>query len=225
MRQARIGYYAGVAATAKESLARNELAHGSFVAEAMLQKHRLSEKLTNAERNQVRQAMLRAGIDLAEHIKARYEGDFNHEPRDKLLKAKIEKLVDIPATTSPPAKPEGPKLSAVAHKFCADQVTTKAWERQTANQAIKSFALFIEANGDLPIETYTRAHAAHFKGVTQRLPGDYGKAAIYRGLNINEILSKHEAVPQAKRGALLLREAINKLDIGVDLKTLYVETP
>ena len=36
--------------------------------------------------------MLRAGINVAEALKARYAGDFNYEPADKLLTAKLAEL-------------------------------------------------------------------------------------------------------------------------------------
>jgi hypothetical protein len=63
-----------------------------FIALAMMRKHKIENLLGKDEKNQLRQALLRGGIDLAEAVRARYEGDFNYEPRDRLLKQKVEAL-------------------------------------------------------------------------------------------------------------------------------------
>lgn len=218
VRLARIDHYAGVAATAKGSLARNELNNAWFVTKAMLRKTGITDKLDNEEENQARQAILRAAIDLADHLKARYEGDFNHEPRDKLLRIELLKLHEARRPTTEPInvenneqpKPAGPILSAAAEKFCTAQVKTLTWENQTANQSRKSFSLFIEINGDRPVDSYTREHAARFKELAQSLPADYSKASVYRSLSVSEIISKYEASPAAKRGALLSQKTIKR---------------
>jgi hypothetical protein len=44
-------------------------------------------------RKQVCQALLRGGIELAEAVSARYEGDFGFEPKDKLLTQKVAATV------------------------------------------------------------------------------------------------------------------------------------
>ncbi|HEY4980660.1 MAG TPA: hypothetical protein VII24_01700, partial [Pseudolabrys sp.] len=155
-RQARIAHYKEVSERTKQSLGGNQFADAAFVSEAMLRKHKLAGTLKRNEINQVRQAILRAGIDLADHMKARYEGDFNHQPRDQLLKAQFANFAPIqegPITKTPAPKPAGPLFSEFSKPFLARQVQTRAWEKQTAHQAEKSFELFAEINGDLPIET------------------------------------------------------------------------
>ncbi len=144
VRQARISYYADVVATAKSSLARNQLDDARFVTDAMLRKNGLTDKLDLTERNQASQAILRAAVDLAGHLKARYEGDFNHEPQDKLLRRKIADLNEPDLTTKveaaekPTAEPQQeifsqePNLSEFAAKFGAAQIKSRTWERQTA---------------------------------------------------------------------------------------------
>lgn len=217
-RQARIAHYTDVATTAKGSLARNELNHAWFVTDAMLRKGGFGDGLDAAEKNQARQAILRAAIDLADHLKAQYEGDFNHEPRDKLLTMALLKIgcearptpESNRADTNGQPRPAGPILSAVAKKFRDEQIKIRAWENQTANQASKSFDLFIEINGDLPIDSYTREHAAQFKEKAQSLPADYGKAAIYRDLSVDEIIAKYKARPAAGRGALLSQKTVKR---------------
>lgn len=162
----------GIAEQTKLSLARNQFADAAFVSDAMLRKHKLAGTLKPAEIVQVRQAMLRAGIDLAEHMTARYEGDFNHEPRDKLLRAKLVDIAVRPTAQTQAAQaftPTGPLFSKLSQPFIDAQIATKAWERQTAAQAEKTFRLFLEINGDLPIDQYSREHAARFKDFIQRL--------------------------------------------------------
>jgi hypothetical protein len=158
-RLARAAYYKGFAEQTKLALARNQFADAAFVSDAMLRKHKLAGTLNPAEIVQVRQAMLRAGIDLAEHMTARYEGDFNHEPRDKLLKAQLADLTARPTTPAQAGQapaPSGPVFSKLSQPFIDAQIATKAWERQTAAQAEKTFRLFVEINGDLPIDQYSR---------------------------------------------------------------------
>ena len=43
--------------------------------------------------NRARQAVPRAGVDLGEALQARDAGDFSHEPKDRLLKARIDEIV------------------------------------------------------------------------------------------------------------------------------------
>ncbi len=79
-----------MAARGREALAGNRLDEAAFVAEMMLKRQGIAIRdLAPAEAAKAKQAMLRAGIDLSEALKARYEGDFNYEPRDKLLKATL----------------------------------------------------------------------------------------------------------------------------------------
>jgi site-specific recombinase XerD len=204
-RQARIAHFKEVSERTRKSLGSNQLADAEFVSEAMLRKHKLAGTLKRNEINQVRQAILRAGIDLADHMKARYEGDFNHQPKDQLLKAQSAHVAPIqpkPATETQASKPTGPLFSEIAKTFLGRQVQTRAWEKQTASQAEKSIDLFIEVNGDLPIETYTREHAARFKEVIQRLPANYGKAAAYRGLTLDAIIETVSGTVANKSPAL-----------------------
>ena len=202
VREARIGFYTDVADRSRHALACNEFASAWFATEAMLRKNGLAGRLEAKEIKQAQQAMLRAGIDLAEAMKARYQGDFNHEPRDRLLRQKIDAIFQAPTgpgaetPASRPVQPasdmldiEGAHLSAAAERFCRERVTAKTWEKQSALQSGKSYALFIEICGDRPIVKYTRKDASRFKDVLQQLPGDYGKAAQYQGLTPEEIIA------------------------------------
>ena len=92
VRQARIAFYADVVERSRQDLARNEFGSAWFVTEAILRKRGWAGRLQPNEIRQTQQAMLRAGIDLAEAMKARYQGDFNHEPRDRLLKQRVDAI-------------------------------------------------------------------------------------------------------------------------------------
>lgn len=71
-----------IAQQAREALAFNRLDDARFLAEGMLRKQGVVlQGLPPDDLARAEQAMLRAGIDAAEALKARYEGDFNHEPR------------------------------------------------------------------------------------------------------------------------------------------------
>ena len=109
-RQARIAHYREVSERTKQSLGGNQFADAAFVSEAMLRKHKLAGTLKSNEINQVRQAILRAGIDLADHMKARYEGDFNYQPRDQLLKAQFTKFAPFKKVRSPRRRRQSPQV-------------------------------------------------------------------------------------------------------------------
>ena len=141
--------------------------------------------------------MLRAGVDLAEALQARYAGDFNHEPRDRLLKLKLRtddalfshsasgdtgagvSPAEIPAEPSASENPSEPTLSTITPDFLENQVTTGSWEKQSAAQASATFRLFAEICGDRPLKAYTRKDAGLFKDTLHRLPSDYGPAAAF----------------------------------------------
>ncbi len=144
VREARRDYWDAVAAKSKESLACNRLEDASWVAEAMLRKQRLPRSsLSQGEIAQVKQAMLRAGVDLAEALKARYDGNFNYDPRDKLLKLKLAEAPQLGGPAATPAAATtvqqtvapGPLMSDAGKAFRERQVATKSWDLQTSAQA------------------------------------------------------------------------------------------
>lgn len=206
-RAMRAKFFHELAADSRNALGANDLFSVGVTTEAMLRKHGLAGKVDKAERAQVAQALMRGGIDLAEAVRARYEGDFNFEPRDKLLTRKIEALFTQPAAEQPqatgprspvtPTQPPkeaaeteaGPLFSETAARFVAKQKLTRSWENQTALQNEKSYELFEAICGNRTLRFYTRKDAATFKDVLQRLPSDYGKASQYLGKSPDEILA------------------------------------
>lgn len=207
IRAKRAEHFRDVAQRARVDLGANEFGNVAFITEAMVRKHKLTDQLDETGRNQLSQALMRGGIELAEAVRARYEGDFAFEPRDKLLARKVETLFSQPAAAqpqappqqSPTASPERPKEAAqaedgalfaeTAERFVAKQKKLRRWEKQTAAQNEKSYELFEVICGNRPLRFYTRRDAATFKDVLEQLPADYGKASRYLGKTPNEILA------------------------------------
>ena len=210
VRARRQTYYAEVATRSQDALACNRLDEAAFITEALLRKHgRKPSELGPGEFAQAKQAMLRAGIDVANSLKARYEGDFNHKPADDLLTMTMATMEpgpleprDAPLTNTPAAeegtaseqnrRPDA-NLSAIAPIFCDEQVSIRAWERQTAAQAGATFRLFVAVCGDRPIAAYSRRDVGDFRQLIQRLPFNYSKAANYRNMTPSEIVALFEA--------------------------------
>ncbi len=154
--------------------------------------------------------MLRAGIDAAEALKARYEGDFNHEPRDRLLKMKLDALDEgaTQAAQSAPPQPSrtepatnAPLFSAAGAAFRASQLATKTWDNQTA----RSGGSFTGSSSRFAATGQSRPTPARMPAASairsSALPNDYGKHPRYRDLNVDEILAASDALPAAKARA------------------------
>ena len=233
VREARVTQYATMAAKGREALAGNRLDEAAFVAEMMLKRQGIAIRdLAPTEAAKAKQAMLRAGIDLSEALKARYEGDFNYEPRDKLLKATLAEPqpkqwptpAEAPtAETAPsatPAPPTAERDEAVPGSeptfvergtaFRAQQVETKRWDNQTAAQASATYRLFADVCGDKPLGVYTRKDAGRFRERVERLPGDYGKHPRYRGLGVEAILKTYTALPEGSRAGVITQKTIKR---------------
>ena len=208
-----------MAAQSKQSLAGNRLYDAAGVTASMLNKYQIAPASIGPDGlAQVRQAMLRAGVDLAEALRARFEGDFNYEPRDRLLKLKIDETLgsDVltpkvePEPEPTPAVAAGPLMSAVGADFRGRQVAVGGWDGQTAHQAGATFRLFVEVCGDRAIGTYTRRDSGHFRSMVERLPSDYGKAALYRDLSVSDIVQRYEALPPGNRSSLLTQKTVKR---------------
>lgn len=212
VRQKRVDAFAELAKTSKEALARNDLSGSALIAEAMLRKHGLMDDVSMDDIRQVRQAFLRAGIDVAEAVRARYEGDFNHEPKDKLLRAALDAAPIAPPSPSPLKSPDKltPRLSELTSRFLEDRADSKHWRAQSGNQAKKTFELFIDIIGDRPVDEYQRFQAGEFKDALQKLPADYGKAAEYRGMTPQQIASAHLMQPAAERESGLANRTVQR---------------
>lgn len=228
VREARVTQYATMAARGREALADNRLDEAAFIAEMMLKRQGIAiGDLAPADAAKAKQAMLRAGIDLSEAMKARYEGDFNYEPRDKLLKATLAephpKAWPTPTAAAPPAPAAPPPREEVApasapevpfedrgKAFRDQQVQTKRWDNQTAAQAGATYRLFADACGDKPLRAYTRKDAGRFRERVERLPSDYGKHPRYRGLSVEAILNAYTALPEGSRVGIITQKTIKR---------------
>lgn len=162
--------------------------------------------------------MLRAGVDLAEALKARYDGDFNYEPRDKLLKLQLAEAPQVesspatpaPETTVPPPVGPGPLMSDAGKAFRERQIATKSWDLQTSAQASATYRLFVEVCGDKPIGVYSRQDAGLFREQFERLPSDYGRSAAYKALSLTEVIATHAAVPMSARSPVISQKTVKR---------------
>lgn len=211
-RQARADHWKQVSERTRGDLATSDFKSASMVAALAIKKHGLSGTLQDHEIAQVQQAMLRGGIDLADALRARYEGDFTYLPKDPLLTKELAKhpptgpdvqfKPDSGPAVSPGSQqserqpkngstghPIGENFEVVADTFRQTQLRRKVWENQTALQARKTYALFAETAGNRPLAQYDRGDAVGFKNLLQDLPADYGKAAKYREMAAAEIVT------------------------------------
>lgn len=199
-RLAKSAHYAEVAAQARQDLATNKFESVDFIAAAMIKQHGYSGKLDDLEVRQVQQAMMRASCDLAEAMKARFEGDFNYQPQDALLEAELQRVEDREPAGKPSAAAAGPQISEPdsahspmfverAEEFRQTQERLSVWDPQTALQARSTYKLFAELCNDRPIGGYVRGDAVRFKDMLRELPAAYGKAAEYRNLKGAEIVA------------------------------------
>lgn len=222
VRRQRLVQYETMAERNRDALACNRLEEAGFVTSHMLGRQGIAGgDLDPIELARARQAVLRAGIDVAEALKARYAGDFNYEPRDRLLKIQLAtrdaaanktSSGAAPATRRDKPEPTPPQpselMSAVSAAFRGTQIATETWDKQTAAQAAATFRLFVDVCGDRPLADYSRKDAGHFRDRVQRLPNDYGKHPRYRLLTVDAILSLHEALPEVRRARPITQRTV-----------------
>jgi hypothetical protein len=191
-----IEHYRQLAERARIDLANSAFGSVRSITSTMIAQHFGSDaQLEKADVRRVSQAMLRAGIEVAETLKSRAEGDFNYEPKDKLLQAALHSPPPpMPAERQPQSSPQpapapaGPPFSLEAETFRRAQLRRGVWEQQTGLQARKTYAMFAEFFGDKPLAHFTRRDAARFKELLEDLPANYGKAAEYRGMKAEQIV-------------------------------------
>lgn len=205
--QARSDYLDQTLAEQRDALRKNDFEKANPAAQVVMARSNLAEAdLRPGEFNQIRQAILRASIDIISELRARQDGDFNRDPQDRLLKDALGGASAAPlgpsqvlapqVTPSPLVANGGPSFSEIAEAFRADQIAAKIWDQQTAGQARATYRLFAEVCGNKQLQDYTRGDADEFRKKIQRLPWDYSKAPAYRNRSVDEILTIAEA--QAK---------------------------
>jgi integrase len=225
---AKRDFYGKVAARAREALGSDGFGEAREIAASLLRRQGIATATFSvAEWNQVRQAVLKAGIDVAEAMQARCAGDFEHEPKDRRLKMALAALAFEPtpastpaaAAASPSASTSEPvaagattskPLSELWPAFCQQQTVSGAWESQTASQARATFRLFIDVCGDRPLAAYARADASRFKQQAERLPALYGKSPRYRDKSVAEIISLYAEDAAPTRGRPLTAKTIKR---------------
>ncbi|WP_157801222.1 site-specific integrase [Sphingobium sp. LB126] len=196
-RAARADHYRQLAESAKEHLAENAYATVRQITSAMLaRRYGLDAKFDKLSVRKVSHAMLRAGVEVAETLRARAEGDFNYEPQDKLLVEALRERPELPASVPITAAAEmppivaGPTFTEAAETFREEQLRRKKWERQTYLQARATYSIFCDFAGDRPLGDYVRADAGRFKALLEDLPANYSKAVEFRGLTAQQIVEQ-----------------------------------
>lgn len=199
-RQQAVQAYRRRSAETRRALASNDYGAMQMVSMALVDENLGRDReISPVDRRRLMQALMRAGIDVADTMAARLEGDFNHQPRDALLKLALDQAP--PAHTSTPScaaapvfargsqgKENGPLFSTYAEAFRLAQHRRKKWENQTAQQARKTFELLVDVCGDRALGGYDRHDAYQLKEALEDLPADYGKAAKYKGMAVQAII-------------------------------------
>lgn len=212
-RVARANYWGKVAQEARNTLGSNTLDLGITTAQAAARMIGLTwAELEEAERHQCKEVVHRAGIDLADALKARYEGDFEFEPKSKLLR---QVLAEIPLTAAPlhqkqPKSQAEPLFSTVYPRYIETQLRRGDWKQQTGNQSDATYRLFLQICGNKPTSQYTRADVGKFRAMAERLPFDYGKASLYKNLTPDGIIRAFEKLPDDLKQPLLTQKTIKR---------------
>jgi hypothetical protein len=103
-REERAEHDRALADRARFDLANNGYATVRQITSVMLvRRYGLDARFDKLSVRKVGQAMLRAGVEVTETLRARAEGDFNYEPSDKLLVAALAEQAEVPAPPIPPA--------------------------------------------------------------------------------------------------------------------------
>jgi integrase len=232
-RKARAEHYRKLADGAKVHLAEDAYGTVRLITSVMLaRRYGLDAKFDDRSVRKVGQAMLRAGVEVAETLRARAEGDFNYEPRDKLLMEALRERPE-PSASVPPVAPKGetpvvagPKFSEAAETFREAQLRRKIWEKQTYLQARATYALFSDFAGDRPFGHYVRSDAARFKALLEDLPANYSKAPEFRGLTAQQIVEQTRDRDFARLSSRTIQRHFTALstlwDSAIDLDTATI---
>jgi integrase len=107
-------------------------------------------------------------------------------------------LAPAPQSQAAPAAPEqvftGRLLSELLPRFVEAQ-RGEEWRGQTERQNLKTYQMFMEVCGDLPVDAYTkRDHVVPFMEVLKRLPTTHGKSAKDKELSLDEIIARADAI-------------------------------
>lgn len=213
-RLAIVGYYERLLGDLRGALARNELAKANKLVDAMLAREGIDPSIDAVERATLSQAVLRVSCDIASTMRARFEGDFNHSPKDGLL------VGDGQSTHSAnqggrkraiPVDPQAPLFTVRAEEFRRDRERRKTWDGQTSFQARKTYQLFPELCGDKRLAHYTRDDAVRFKNTLCDLPANYGKAACWRAMPAEQIVEASKASGEKRLSARTVQRHLSVL--------------
>lgn len=118
--------------------------------------------------------------------------------------------ISIPSTLAAPSpcpipqvpEPPGPLISELATTALENRISDGTWRKERRRDVEAAVALFIAANGDVPVNKITQSHLIAMKDLFVRLPREYGRER--KDANGNKV---RETIPEAlARGEKLLPE-------------------
>jgi integrase len=179
-----------VRSLAEDALADRDFASVRVVVDNLMRAHGLPEEV----RNRLSLGVLEANVAILDAIRRRTTGE---DPAVFEPHSPAPSSGDPPDTPSPPptgpAPTESPLASEVLPLFIAWGRASGGWKAGAARQALVSMELFIEARGDQPIASYTRADGDEFRTILRRLPATYRKSVEDRDRSLSEIIARADA--------------------------------
>ncbi len=121
---------------------------------------------------------------------------------------------EVLAFQQPPKPTDGPKLSELLPVYTDFMRTSGSWTGQTLAQNEKSFSMFLEVAGDLPVQAYDRKLTAGYYDVLRNLPANYSRPVEWRGMPLAEIAQQKSAADEPKLSMKTVKRhmtAISKL--------------
>jgi integrase len=161
---------------AREALATRNVKRVAHLVQTYMALHDLGE----SQRHALAMGLLKADVQALETSERR------------LVDGVVDEIQLFPASSSSGergtvAPASGPLLSEVLPRFMGLMSTEGGWRAQTLMQNKKTYQIFLEVCGDLPVGAYKRPELAKTLDLLRALPDDYGKAKRWRGLALREI--------------------------------------
>ncbi|MEJ0068200.1 MAG: site-specific integrase [Pseudomonadota bacterium] len=200
--------YSNLADSARNALARNDLAQAAAVVASGGVTGIVPETLDERTEKLVCHAVLRAQHEFWTEIHRRSEGDYpplarsaaDPSPTDR-PPLTTDQLASAPGAAAPaPGQLQSqapgierlpelpcPPLTQDGQEFGDAMVREKKWTKHTRKQADATLRMWREVQGDLPANMITKEHASRFRILLTRLPCDYSKARRWRGMTLAAI--------------------------------------